>query len=105
MQNKSFYAHHSAFGAFSSFMVGKTGMGGGFVLSDVRPPQDNILIGYKQDGNIKLLPFLKLPDSSAEQEFTGEAAGRKRDKEVSLFTEDEISREMGWASDIGLPAP
>lgn len=99
MNNKSFYAHHSAFGAFSSFMLGKIGMGGGFVLSDVRPPENNIYIGYKQEGNIKLLPFCTINDKSAEQEFTGEVANTKKDSNVSLFKEEEISREMGWSSD------
>lgn len=99
MKNKSFYAHHSAFGAFSSFMLGKIGMGGGFVLSDVRPPENNIYIGYKQEGNIKLLPFCTINDKSAEQEFTGEVANTKKDSNVSLFKEEEISREMGWSSD------
>ena len=99
MKNKSFYAHHSAFGAFSSFMLGKIGMGGGFVLSDVRPPENNIYIGYKQEGNIKLLPFCTINDKSAEQEFTGEVANTKTESKVSLFKEEEISREMGWSSD------
>jgi hypothetical protein len=99
MDNKSFYAHHSAFGAFSSFMLGKIGQGGGFVLSDVRPPQNNLYIGYKQDGSIKLLPFCTINNSSAEAEFTGEVANTRKDKHVELFSEADISREMGWSSD------
>lgn len=99
MKNKSFYAHHSAFGAFSSFMLGKIDMGGGFVLNDVRPPENNVYIGYKQEESIKLLPFCKINDKSAEEEFTGEAASTKKSKSISLFSEAEIDREMGWASD------
>jgi hypothetical protein len=99
MINKSFYAHHSAFGAFSSFMLGKIGQGGGFVLSDVRPPQNNVYIGYKQSGNIKLLPFCTIERNSAEEEFTGEIAKTKKEKSIELFSEAEINREMGWASD------
>ncbi|WP_163193459.1 glycoside hydrolase family 52 protein [Clostridium thermarum] len=99
MDNKSFYAHHSAFGAFSSFILGKIGSGGGFVLSDVRPPENNVYIGYKQEGHIRLLPFCTINNKSAEQEFTGEIANTKKAVKVSLFKEDEISREMGWASD------
>ncbi|MDP4090530.1 MAG: glycoside hydrolase family 52 protein, partial [Bacillota bacterium] len=99
MQNKSFYAHHSSFGAFSSFMVGKIGLGGGFVLSDVRPPQNNMLIGYKQEGNIRLMPFLTLSDKSAEEEFTGEVDSTKKAHSFSLISEEEICREMNWASD------
>jgi hypothetical protein len=99
MKNKSFYAHHSAFGAFSSFMLGKIGQGGGFVLSDVRPPQNNVYIGYKQEGSIKLLPFCKINNKSAEQEFTGEVANTKKEKSIEVFSEAEIKREMGWSSD------
>jgi xylan 1,4-beta-xylosidase len=99
MENKSFYAHHSAFGAFSSFMLGKVGKGGGFVLSDVRPPQNNLYIGYKQGTDIKLLPFCAINNFSAEEEFTGERADTKKDKTIELISEDKITREMGWASD------
>jgi xylan 1,4-beta-xylosidase len=99
MNNKSFYAHHSAFGAFSSFMIGKVGQGGGFVLSDVRPPQNNLYIGYKQEGSIKLLPFCTINNNSAVQEFTGEVASAKKNKSIELILEDEINREMGWSSD------
>lgn len=98
MQNKSFYVHHSAFGAFSSFMLGKIGKGGGFVLSDVRPPENNVFIGYKQEGRIKLLPFCTI-DNNAEQEFTGEVGDRTENKSVCLLSESEIEREIGWASD------
>lgn len=99
MKNKSFYAHHSAFGAFSSFMMGKIGQGGGFVLSDVRPSQDNLYIGYKKEGSIRLLPFCTIGNSSAEEEFTGETANTRKDRQIELISEAEISREMGWSSD------
>ncbi|MDT8715945.1 xylan 1,4-beta-xylosidase [Clostridium sp. 19966] len=99
MENKSFYAHHSAFGAFSSFMVGKLGMGGGFVLSDVKPPKNNIYIGYKQENSIKLMPFCAINDKSAEEEFTGEIISTKNGRSISLFKEDEIDRDMGWSFD------
>lgn len=99
MINKSFYTHHSAFGAFSSFMLGKIGQGGGFVLCDVRPPQENVYIGYKQSGNIKLLPFCTIDRNSAEEEFTGERANTKKQISIELIKEAEINRQMGWASD------
>jgi hypothetical protein len=98
MENKSFYAHHSAFGAFSSFMLGKIGKGGGFVLNDVRPPQNNVYIGYKQEEMIKLLPFCTI-NNNAEEEFTGEVNNTKKNKTIKIFSEPEINREMGWASD------
>lgn len=98
MENKSFYAHHSAFGAFSSFVLGKLGKGGGFILNDVRPPQNNVYIGYKQEGIIKLLPFCTI-NNNAEEEFTGEVSNTKKDKSIKVFSEPEINRKMGWASD------
>lgn len=99
MENKSFYAHHSAFGAFSSFVIGKCGKGGGVVLNDVRPPENNVYIGYKRDGVINLLPFIKDDTKNAEEEFTGEVSNNSGEKNIKVFKEDEIEREMGWASD------
>lgn len=98
MENKSFYAHHSALGAFSSFILGKAGKGGGFILNDVRPPQNNVYIGYKQEDIIKLLPFCTV-NNNAEEEFTGEVSSTKKNKPIKIFSEAEINRKMGWASD------
>jgi hypothetical protein len=80
MISKSFYAHHSAFGAFSSFVIGKCGKGGGVVLNDVRPPENNVYIGYKRDGVINLLPFVKDDTKNAEEEFTGEVSNNSGEK-------------------------
>lgn len=99
MENKSFYAHHSAFGAFASFMMGKIGKGGGFVLSDVRPPEWNMYIGYKQEGRINLFPFCDINNKAAEEEFTGESSTTRIEKNIKVFTENEIEREMNWSSD------
>lgn len=99
MDNKSFYVHHSAFGAFSSFMLGKLHQGGGFVLSDVRPPQEDVYIGYKQDNNIKLLPFCKTDFHNAEEEFTGEVDNSKGKPTISFFEEEDITRSLNWSSD------
>ncbi|WP_026883298.1 glycoside hydrolase family 52 protein [Clostridium akagii] len=98
MKNKSFYAHHSSFGAFSSFMLGKIGKGGGFVLNDVRPPKNNVYIGYKQEKMIRLFPFCNI-NNNAEEDFTGEVDNTKKNKPIKIFSENEINREMGWASD------
>lgn len=99
MENKSFYAHHSAFGAFSSFILGKIGQGGGFVLSDVRPPENDIYIGYKQNGIISLMPFVNSVENRTEEEFTGEVGDKKVNKTIRAFEESEIQREMSWSSD------
>jgi hypothetical protein len=99
MENKSFHVHHSAFGAFSSVVLGKFGKGGGFVLNDVRPPSNDIYIGYKKDGNIKLLPFCNEVESGAEKEFTGEISNTNVKKSIEFFKEEDIERELNWALD------
>lgn len=99
MESISFYAHHSAFGAFSSFIVGKLGKGGGVVLNDVHPPNNNVYVGYKQGKKIKLLPFLKVNSIRPEEAFTGEKAKNNAKYDIEFFSEKEINREMGWASD------
>lgn len=98
MSNNSFYAHHSAFGAFSSFMLGKVGKGGGFVLNDVQPPDKNVFIGYKQDAVIKLLPFCKIGGRSASADFTGNLE-IEADEGIEFFDNDSITRTLNWASD------
>jgi hypothetical protein len=80
-------------------MIGKIGQGGGFVLSDVKPPENNVYIGYKQSGKIKLLPFCTVGNDSAEVEFTGEVAGARKERNIEVFNEAEVNREMGWSSD------
>lgn len=99
MKNKSFYEHHSAFGAFSSFILGKFGMGGGFVLNDVKPPNNNIYIGYKKGSTIKILPFCSSIRTAAEEEFTGEVANKAEKNKIEIIKEAEIERELKWASD------
>ncbi|WP_234124665.1 glycoside hydrolase family 52 protein [Clostridium hydrogenum] len=99
MENKSFYEHHSAFGAFSSFILGKFGMGGGFVLNDVKPPNNNIYIGYKKDSTIKILPFCNSISTAAEEEFTGEVASKGEKNKIEVIKEANVERELKWASD------
>lgn len=99
MENKSFYEHHSAFGAFSSFILGKFGKGGGFVLNDVKPQNNNVYIGYKKESVIKILPFCNSISTAAKEEFTGEVSAQNEKKKIELFKEEEIERELKWASD------
>lgn len=97
----SFNTHHSAFGAFSSFILGKFGQGGGFILNDVKSPNGNIYIGYKnsQDG-MRVMPFCNLESYDFGQQFGFE---NKDDgqwvKQVKIINEDEITRELSIASD------
>ncbi|WP_461206948.1 glycoside hydrolase family 52 protein [Clostridium sp. DL1XJH146] len=98
MYNKSYQAHHSSFGAYASFLLGKIGEGGGFSLSDVKSPNKNIYIGYKND-KMNLLPFAKLDFGNKLSEFGLEGSTTSNDKKVNIFKKDEITREMKWASD------
>ncbi|MFA9397960.1 MAG: glycoside hydrolase family 52 protein [Clostridiaceae bacterium] len=98
MNKKSYQAHHSSFGSYSSFILGKVGKGGGFSLSDVRSPKQNIYIGYKRN-KINLLPFADLGFSDKLAEFGLESLDNKKLHSINVYAEDEINREMKWASD------
>ena len=50
MENISFHAHHSPWGAYSSFILGRLGKGGGFVLNDVKPPGNDVYVGFQRRG-------------------------------------------------------
>jgi hypothetical protein len=98
MNNKSYQAHHSSLGAYASFLLGKIGQGGGFSLSDVRSPNKNIYIGYKNN-KVNLFPFANLDFGNKLAEFGLEASENKNEEKINIFTEDNIEREMKWASD------
>jgi len=102
MEQVSFNTHHSAFGAYSSFILGKIGKGGGFVLNNVKPVENNIYIGYKREGqDLSILPFF-LEKKTDTNEVFGLSDGKKyktKEKLLKPFEEKEISRELKFASD------
>lgn len=87
-----FHAHHSPFGAFASFLLGRFGRGGGFGLERGRPPQQEIFIGVTRPGEgARPLPF-------------GPSLLESRDG-WRPFAPEEITRRMGWASDAWSAGP
>jgi len=104
MQSKSFYSHHSAWGSYSSFILGKIGHGGGFVNNNVQPPKTNLYIGYKIGGNKpKLMPFFtNIKYGIGEEAFMEKETDTTADwckKNVVVFKENQINRIMKWATE------
>lgn len=103
MQSKSFYTHHSAWGSYSSFIIGLTGSGGGFTLSDVKPPNNNIYIGYFRKGEkLNLFPYFtdycrRLDELSSENHESIEH-NRKNDN-VELINESIFKRKLNWCTE------
>lgn len=103
MQSSSFYAHHSAWGAYASFCLGYYGRGGGFVLSDVHPPNKNVYIGYARPGEEgRLLPFYQGAGQGKGADAyvgTGEGGRPVTLPGVRPFQPAEITRTLTWAGD------
>lgn len=101
MEYKSYNTHHAPWGAFSSFMLGEIGKGGGLNVNEVKPPNNNVYVGYKDKGEqIKLLPFCYLKNNSFETAFGLDS--QEDDfwtKRIKFFSEEEITRRLDFASD------
>ncbi len=103
MDQVSFNSHHSAFGTYSSFVLGRAGKGGGFILNDVRSPENSVYIGYiREKQELMLLPFV------VDKKFDRNAVfGLSRDEEakadnplIKFFSEKDITRDLRWATDL-----
>jgi len=96
-----FYAHHSPFGAFASFTLGRYGKKGGFGLELAGPAQQDVYVALVRPGQgVQALPFYAGAQSGGSEAYTGGPSG---DEHFPLtwtaFAEKKISRTMGWASD------
>jgi len=59
MKSLSFISHHSSWGSYASFILGKENRGGGFALSQVQSPEQNVYFGYQRGTDpIRMFPFL-----------------------------------------------
>lgn len=103
LQTIDFFAHHSPFGAFASFTLGRFGKSSGFGLELGGPPTDqDVYVGVARPGQGAVaLPFYRDAITHGEASaYTGEsvsdAPGNQRWR---TFATDEITRTMGWASD------
>ncbi|MDX1932927.1 MAG: glycoside hydrolase family 52 protein [Capsulimonadales bacterium] len=96
-----FYAHHSPFGAFASFTLGRHGFRGGFGSELAGPADQDVYIAVVRPGKgVEALPFFR-PSSSPSIAYTGEVApsDSARSAHWRTFGPEEIVRTLGWATD------
>ena len=104
-----FNAQHAPMGAFMSFTCGHFGTRGGIGVEIGQPAGQDLFVGLKDGGRFDRAPLRCLPffaDAAGEQthggEFLVEQAGpaeQHATPDLTSFTEDQISRHYGWASD------
>ena len=98
-----FFAHHSPFGAFASFTLGRFGKSSGFGLELGGPPTNqDVYIGISRPGEgAAAFPFYREAENSRNAEaYTGDAGNKKStERRWRAFSDSEITRTMGWASD------
>ncbi|GAB4455819.1 MAG: hypothetical protein OHK0029_12550 [Armatimonadaceae bacterium] len=100
-----FVAHHSPFGAFASFSLGRHGKRGGFGLELSGPANQDVYIALVRPGQgVQAFPFYAGAQSGGAEAYTGITdGGENADAPVNrgwrAFGSDEITRTMGWASD------
>ncbi len=100
----SYYTHHSSWGSYSSFIMGIIGKGGGFALSDVQPPDNNIYLGYKiGNKKLKLMPFFSDKtiglDQDAYDPENKPVVIRSKYDDVEVIKEKNITREINWCTE------
>jgi hypothetical protein len=96
-----FHAHHSPFGAFASFTVGRHGRKGGFGLELAGPAQQDVYVAVARPGEtVRALPFYSGAQTGGAEAYTGaQATSKTQPLTWGAFPRAEITREMGWASD------
>lgn len=98
MWNNSFNSHHSAWGAYMSFVLGKYGAGGGIVTSYVNNPGHSIYAGFTREHEVtKIFPFASLERNNFEAAFGLDAGDDITN--VEFFPENDITREYKPATD------
>lgn len=97
IENQLFQAIHSPIGANAGFAAGLLNGGGGFCLERERIPEQDLFIGYKENGQIRALPFFKNAISGEVDSFV-----RKKDSESTIlpFLQRETARRFSAATDI-----
>jgi xylan 1,4-beta-xylosidase len=103
LPSADFYAHHSPFGAFASFTLGRYGRKGGFGLELSGPAAQDVYVAVVRPGEpARALPFFADARATEADAYTGgaeagdaePAPGGWRD-----YAPGEIVRALGWASD------
>ncbi|NJK43964.1 MAG: hypothetical protein HC933_06460 [Pleurocapsa sp. SU_196_0] len=95
-----FLAHHAPWGAYSSFILGHVGRGGGFALSDVHSPEQSVYLGFRRGSQQALvLPFLGSTGVSADDFSSGAVARGNLERGIRIVESHEFTRDYRWASD------
>jgi hypothetical protein len=96
-----FYAHHSPFGAFASFTLGRYGKRGGFGLELSGPADQDVYIALVRPGQgTQSFPFYSGSQESGASAYSGDSAfGNVNASNWDPFSPKDITREMGWCSD------
>ena len=90
-----FHAHHSPAGAYASFTCGRFGSGGGLSIAGARPAQQDLVLGYIDQGVTHALPFFSEQSASLDSFVEGMAAAEQ--KRVAL--NDGLKRDYRAAID------
>ncbi|MFP4379715.1 MAG: glycoside hydrolase family 52 protein [Candidatus Sumerlaeia bacterium] len=104
-RSHSFQMEHSPRGAEASFTLGHVGMGGGFSLEQGKLLEQDVYIGYFQDGEVVSLPYNKQGGASVDTgmaEFipTGDPESEKYPPVNCRFlAEADIRRDFALATD------
>ena len=77
-QSIDFHAHHSSAGAYASFTCGRFGAGGGLSIVGAKPAQQDLVLGYIDDGVTHALPFFSEQSASLDSFVEGMAAAEQK---------------------------
>lgn len=100
LPSTDFYAHHSPFGAFASFTLGRYGKKGGFGLELPGPAQQDVYVALVRPGQgVTAFPFFTETRADEAEAYTGEGDAEPTPAQWRTYAPDEIQREMGWATD------
>jgi xylan 1,4-beta-xylosidase len=95
-----FLAHHAPWGAYSSFILGNVGRGGGFALSDVHSPEQSVYLGFRRGSQQALvMPFLGKTGANADDFSSGAVARGNLERGIRIVESHEFTRDYRWASD------
>lgn len=93
---QDYYAQHGIWGAYASFVLGKQDKGGGFALSHVTPPSNNLYIGYSSGNTLAtLLPWISdARPVNGSTAFTAKKAEEGETQFYTTFSPSEIVRTV-----------
>jgi xylan 1,4-beta-xylosidase len=109
VENINFNAPHSPMGAYMSFTTGQFGALGGIGTQIGKPGNQEVYVGAKNGSRFESSPLQCLPfftsrqtDAASNANFLVEqsdATGKDPGRHIVAYTEDQIRREYGWATD------